>query len=754
MVQISTLGFPSIGRQRELKVATEAFWTGKLSEADYLAQADAVKRANFAIQQEAGIDRIASNDFSLYDRMLDMSVMFGQIPGRFDWAGGDVPLTTYFAMARGKGEAQALEMTKWFDTNYHYLVPEISERFTLTTNRPLESYRWARNELGLRTKPVAIGLYTYLRLAKPESDRQLIRWMDALAPAYTRMLDALAEEGVPLIQLDEPALVYGENAAAVRHAGKLYAKMAAGKRATSWVLQTYFGHLAEHWTTLLRWPFDYIGLDVAREPRNRALLLRTFPKDKKLALGIVSGRNIWRTPLAERMKTLDDLRRRHGLLDGALLQPTTSLLHLPYSTALETTMDRDVRSWLAFGEQRLEELAVLKSRINDGASVTRGAFADNAKLMTAMRRSPKIHRPAVAAREKRLKAADFTRGMPFKKRYPRQMAALGLPAYPTTTIGSFPQTADVRHARQAFLKKEMTRKNYDAFIDGQIRHAIQVQDQLGLDVYVHGESERTDMVEFFGQRLEGYASMTHGWVQSYGTRCVRPPILFGDIARPHPMTTRESFFAQSLTDKPVKGMLTGPITILQWSFVREDIPRSRVANQLALALRDECRDLEKGGIRVIQVDEPALREGLPLKVKDRMVYLRWAVRAFKLATSGVRSETQIHTHMCYGDFNDIMASILALDADVISLENARSHEELLSGFRAQRYDHGVGPGVYDIHSPEVPAVEAMTCRLQSAARYVDPALLWVNPDCGLKTRAWPETVESLKRMVAAAHRLR
>jgi 5-methyltetrahydropteroyltriglutamate--homocysteine methyltransferase len=754
MIRTSTLGFPSIGRQRELKVATEAFWSGRLRESEYRKQTEAIERAHFEIQNKAGIDVIASNDFSLYDRMLDMSVMLGQIPLRFGWNEGPVPLSTYFAMARGQGGAQASEMTKWFDTNYHYLVPEITGRFILTAHKPLAAYRWAKKETGLVTKPVLIGLYTYLRLAKPESEKQLLEWMEQLAPVYGQLLNELADEGIALLQIDEPALVYGTDQAAVRRAGQLYMQMAKTKKKTAWVLQTYFGHLEENWAELIQWPFDYIGLDVALEPKNRALIEKSWPSGKKLALGIVNGRNIWRTPLAERATYLASLREQ-GRLEDALLQPSTSLQHLPYSTALETTLDPEIRSWLAFSEQRLEELSWLKGRLQtpEDKSV-KNAFEESSRVAASIAQSPKIHRESTALREKAIQENDFARKVPFVERYPKQMKRWELPPFPTTTIGSFPQTPEVRQARRSFIGGTMDLRNYQRFIDDQIREAIRLQKEIGLDVYVHGEFERTDMVEFFGQRLQGFAAMQHGWVQSYGTRYVRPPILFGDIARPEPMTTRDVFFAQALTKKPVKGMLTGPITILQWSFVREDISRERVAHQLAVALRDECKDLEDGGIGIIQVDEPALREGLPLKKKDQDTYLRWAVRAFKLATSGVKAETQIHTHMCYGDFNDIMVSILAMDADVISLENARSHEELLKSFREHKYDHGVGPGVYDIHSPVVPATEDMIKRIQAASRYIDESLLWVNPDCGLKTRGWPETIQSLKNMVEAAAQLR
>src|SRR5438132_772703 len=658
------LGFPPLGPNRELKRATEGYWSGKVPRADLLRTGATLRAAHWRLQRDAGLDLIPSNDFAYYDRVLDTCAMVGAVPARYGFSGGPVDLDTYFAMARGVQaggrDVTAMEMTKWFDTNYHYIVPEFDrgQTFRLASSKPVDEFQEAK-ALGFHTKPVLIGPVTFLLLGKTR------------AAAFDR-----------LGQLDP--------------------------------------------------------------------LLKTWPKGRVLSLGVIDGRNVWRADLAAALALLERGRERIGA-DELWVAPSCSLLHVPVDLDLERRLDPDLKGWLAFAKQKLAEVVTLTRAVRDGREAVAGELEANARAIVSRRSSRRIHDPAVKQRAGAVGDRDLRRASPHATRRKQQ---LRLPLFPTTTIGSFPQTAEVRAARKQLHDGKLTPQEYDAFIAEQIARTLKLQEDLGLDVLVHGEFERNDMVEYFGEQLQGFAFTEHGWVQSYGTRYVQPPLIYGDVSRPKPMTVRWSTYAQSRTAKPVKGMLTGPVTILQWSFVRDDQPRAETAKQLALAIRDEVKDLEAAGIRVIQIDEPALREGLPLKRAEWPAYLEWAVNAFRLATSSVSDATQIHTHMCYSEFNDVIRVIEKMDADVISIENARSGSELLEGFREYRYPNEIGPGVYDIHSPRVPSSAEIVAALKRMQAVLHDRQIWVNPDCGLKTRGWDETLAALRNMVQAARQLR
>ena len=755
MAQSSTLGYPRLGKRRELKRALEGFWAGTLDEAQLVETGRAIRRAMWQVQQQAGIDLIPCNDFSFYDHVLDAICLVGLVPERFGPREETVSLATYFAMARGAEGIPALELTKWFDTNYHYLVPEFQgPEPALASTKPFDEFVEATTMLGRAAKPVLLGPVSLLLLGKHHS-RPLADHLAALLPIYARVLERLADAGAEWVQVDEPILVQDRTAEELALVRQAYRMIGSLSRRPKLLVQTYFGSLdVESWHLVTALPIEGIGLDFVRGTENLSLLNEHgFPAGKILGAGVVNGRNIWRTNLVEALELLEELAEH---VDPALLwvQPSCSLLHVPHDVRLEEHLPENVRALLAFAEQRLEEVVILTRGINEGRSAILGELEANAEYFRlGLDASQLYHRPT-RERIAALNEDDFRRRSPYNVRAPLQQARLQLPLFPTTTIGSFPQTQDVRTARARWRSGKLSDEAYWQFIRERIADVIRRQEEIGLDVLVHGEFERSDMVEYFAEQLAGFVLTEHAWVQSYGSRAVRPPIIFGDIYRPKPMTVDVSRYAQSLTAKPVKGMLTGPVTILNWSFVREDLPRREVAYQIALALRDEVRDLEAAGIQVIQIDEPALREGLPLRRKDWDDYLDWAVKAFRLASSGVRDETQIHSHMCYSEFNDIIAAIDALDADVISIENSRSQGELLRAFQDYRYPRQIGPGVYDVHSARVPSVEEIESLLLRAAEILDPRQLWVNPDCGLKTRRPEEVWPSLTNMVEAARRMR
>jgi len=758
MARANILAYPRIGKHRELKRATEGYWSGKVSAEELAETAAAIRQANWETQREAGIDCIPSNDFSLYDQVLDTIAMTGAVPERYHWQGGMVDLDTYFAMARGAQreglDVTALEMTKWFDTNYHYLVPEFSagQRFTLSSTKVFDEYQQAR-ALGIQTRPVLVGPLTFLLLGKSREDGfNPLDLIDALLPVYQEVIAGLARRGAQWIQLDEPCFVQDrseEERAALAYA---YEMLAVHRGDANLLVQTYFGAVAENYGALVALPVQGIGLDFVRgDSTVDTVLTAGFPEDKVLAAGVVDGRNIW---INDMSAALDVLALVAGTVSSERLwvNPSCSLQHVPIDVRLEQDLDPELVEWLAFAEQKLDEVVTLTGLLN-GEDASEALNANEAAL-NRRRHSARVHRSEVKDRAAAAGEQEANRGMEYSQRRRAQRQAHNLPLFPTTTIGSFPQTPEVRKNRNDLQQGRISPKQHDEFIALRIRELIDLQNEMGIDVLVHGEFERSDMVEYFGERMEGYAFTRHGWVQSYGSRYIRPPIIFGDVFRPEPMTVRWSTYAQSLTDKPVKGMLTGPVTILNWSFVRDDQPRSETAKQIALAIRDEVRDLENAGIGLIQVDEPALREGLPLRRSEWREYLDWAVQAFRLATAVAGPATQIHTHMCYCEFNDVIESIAALDADVISIENSRSNLELLDIFRRFDYPREIGLGVYDIHSPRVPDSDEMRNNLRAASDVLRREQLWVNPDCGLKTRRWEEVDPALRNMVQAARELR
>ncbi len=756
MVISSNLGFPRIGPNRELKKALEGFWTSTIDEQALRETCRAIRRQSWQWQQEAGIRHIPSNDFSMYDQVLDTSVMVGVVPARFAWDGKAVSLAAYFAMARGDAthNIAAMEMTKWFDTNYHYLVPEFqsNQTFRLCSSKPVDEFLEAK-ALGIHTRPVLIGPVTYLLLGKshvPGFDN--LSLLDSLLPVYEELLGKLADAGADWIQMDEPCLATDLSSnvrAALQH---VYQRLSAVSPKLSLLVASYFGPLRDNLATAASLPVQALHVDLVRGQGELDAVLRVLPKSKMLSLGVVDGRNIWRTDLDTARRLVCQAVNAIGE-DRIIVGPSCSLLHVPVDLESETTLRADVRQWLAFGRQKLSEIVAL-AECTAGEATMQSLLAENTAVIEDRRRSPLARNADVRRRIDAITPKMAQRTSSYPKRRTIQQEAIPLPLLPTTTIGSFPQTPEIRSARSKFKRGELSQDQYDAFLQGTLAETIRFQEEVGLDVLVHGEAERNDMVEYFGEQLEGFAFTGKGWVQSYGSRCVKPPIIFGDVRRPVPMTVRWAKEAMKCTRTPVKGMLTGPVTILCWSFVRDDQPRSETCRQIALAIRDEVHDLEAAGVKIIQIDEPAFREGLPLREADRPEYLRWAVESFRLASSGVADSTQIHTHMCYSEFNHILEAVAALDADVISIETARSNMELLGAFRDHEYPNEIGPGVYDIHSPRIPSVESMTALLKKALEVLRPEQLWVNPDCGLKTRAWAEVRPSLENMVAAARSLR
>ena len=766
-ILINNLGYPRVGALRQLKKSLEAYWRGKGTVEELQKTAAELRRTHWLQQKEAGIDLIPCGDFSLYDHVLDAAAMVGAVPERFGWKGPRVDPSIYFAMARGKVDPQeesavghsqshspgvhAMEMTKWFDTNYHYIVPEFSEnqKFTLAATKVIDEFQEAL-AIGIKTKPVLLGPCTFLRLGKvhgKEFDRS--RLLPGLIDVYVEVLRLLANAGAEWVQFDEP--IFALDLSPSEHGDLLqtYAKLTEAVPELKFIVANYFNDLGPNLPVFAQLPVHGLHIDAARSAKELEELMGRIDRKKILSLGLVHGRDIWRNDFERSLEIIRGAVSKRGE-EAVWIAPSCSLLHVPFSLKYERKLDPEIKSWLAFAEEKLLELADIR-RAYEGKS---DIVARNRESLAARHASERIHSEGVKTRSRCVVGSALKRQSPYASRRQTQRDHLQLADLPTTTIGSFPQTEKVRAARAQYRAGKITEAGYEAFLEEETVRVVRWQDEIGLDVLVHGEFERTDMVEYFGEQLSGFAFTENGWVQSYGSRCVKPPILFGDVERPKPMTIRWSKFAQSQTTKPMKGMLTGPMTILQWSFVRDDQSRAETARQIALAIRDEVRDLEAAGISVIQVDEPALREGLPLRRADWAEYLRWSVDAFRLATAGVADRTQIHTHMCYCEFNDVLEAIAELDADVISIESSRSEMELLEAFRTFKYPNEVGPGIYDIHSPRVPTVEEMTGLLDKALQVLPRQQLWVNPDCGLKTRGWPEVEEALTNMVAAARAVR
>ncbi|WP_339170065.1 5-methyltetrahydropteroyltriglutamate--homocysteine S-methyltransferase [Paenibacillus sp. FSL R5-0341] len=750
MTKSSVLGYPRIGADREWKKALEAFWAGKLEETEFHTRLQEIRIDHLRKQQAKGIDIIPVNDFSYYDHILDTAVMFGIIPKRFAYDGGSVPLSVYYGIARGTKDAAASEMTKWFNTNYHYIVPELDGASpTLTENKPLLAYREAKEKLGIEGKPVIVGPLTFLKLSKGYDKSETDAWLDRLLPLYTQLLQELANEGVQWVQIDEPILVTKLSNEDVQRLNKIYETFAAAVPGLNIMLQTYFESV-ENYSDIVALPVQGVGLDFVHGLSGNTQSIRTsgFPADKVLGAGIIDGRGIWKASLQTKLNLLNELTE-FVTPERIIVQSSCSLLHVPVTTEREAKLTSELKNALAFADEKLDEIVLLTTALSSPSAEITAKINEAELPLQALQQSEDRNRTAVQKAVASISVQQPERSRPFAERHEAQQAKWQLPLFPTTTIGSFPQSAEVRKARQLWRKGELNNEQYAAFIREQIDIWIKLQEEIGIDVLVHGEFERTDMVEFFGEKLAGFAFTQFGWVQSYGSRCVKPPIIFGDVAFTGEMTVEETKYAQSQTERPVKGMLTGPITIMNWSFVREDIAREQIAYQLAYALRQEVEALEQAGIGMIQVDEPAVREGLPLKENEQADYLAWAVKAFRISTCTVHETTQIHTHMCYCEFHDMIDSIEAMDADVISIETSRSHGELIHSFEENTYELGIGLGVYDIHSPRVPSVDEMSSMIERALRVLDPKLFWINPDCGLKTRGQEETVASLRNMVDA-----
>lgn len=757
MAQATILGYPRIGQNRELKFVTESYWRNESSLKDLQNVGTLTRTLNMSIQQDAGIDLLPSNDFSFYDQMLDMSAMLGVVPSRYGWAGGKMDLDTYFAMARGAQrsgvDVAAAEMTKWFDTNYHYIVPEFEkeQKFKLSSTKAVDAYLEAKSN-GTETRPVLIGPVTFLLLGKDYSGGNTLEHLDGLLNVYIELLQSLEEAGASWVQLDEPCLITDLDHKAKDAYLLAYKKIKASTKLKIF-LTTPFGQLDDNLKLTSSLPIDALHIDLVNGKGQLEDVMNELPDTMILAMGLVNGRNIWRTNLEQALQQLERAATRLGN-DRIWVCTSCSLLHVPLDIHDENNLDMQLKGWLAFARQKLDELTVLTRGLNDGRRSIAADLVENTQSVESRKAASIIHDSSVQERMNEQSLRNAGRQTVFAERRKAQQAKLKLPLFPTTTIGSFPQTKEVRQKRAAFKNGKLSAEEYETFIKQEIDKCITFQESVNLDVLVHGEFERNDMVEFFGHKLRGFAFTQNGWVQSYGTRGVKPPIIFGDVLRPEAMTLDYTLYAKSKTDKPVKGMLTGPVTILQWSFARDDQPRSATAHQIALALQDEVLELEEAGVSIIQIDEPAFREGVPLQSKDQSAYFDWAVQSFRLASTGVKDETQIHTHMCYSDFNDIISAIKDLDADVISIETSRSQMELLSAFDTYKYPSEIGPGVYDIHSPRVPPEDEILQLIEKACKHLEPWQIWINPDCGLKTRDWPEVKLSLSRMTMAAASLR
>ncbi|OQN96893.1 hypothetical protein B0A48_17447 [Cryoendolithus antarcticus] len=761
MVQSSILGFPRMGKLRDLKKANESYWGGKLSREDLLAEGKRLRLEHWKIQKDAGVDIIPSNDFAYYDHVLDHIQMFNAIPERYSQHKLE-PIDEYFAMGRGHQkdgiDVPSLEMVKWFDSNYHYVKPTLQDNqtFKLAQDpKPVREFLEAK-ETGIITRPVLVGPVSFLALGKADRGQSVdpISLLEKLLPVYEELLQKLKEAGAETVQIDEPVLVF-DLPSKVKNAFKpAYEKLSAlqGNKGPQLVLATYFGDVVHNFDIIDSALQNTYGLhvDLVRNPEQLTKVLEHLGPKQILSAGVVDGRNIWKSNFKKAIETVETAVQKLGK-DRVIVATSSSLLHTPHTLASEKKLDEEVRDWFSFASEKATEVSVIAKAVTEGANSVKSELEANAKSVQSRATSKRTNNPEVKKRQEAVTKEQHERQSPFTERYEQQKKHLKLPTFPTTTIGSFPQTQDIRIQRNKFTKGDITAEEYEKFIEKEIRDVIAIQDELDLDVYVHGEPERNDMVQYFGERLEGYAFTTHAWVQSYGSRCVRPPIIVGDISRPAPMTVKESKYAASVSKKPMKGMLTGPITCLRWSFFRDDVHQSVQAQQLALALRDEVVDLEAAGIYVIQIDEPALREGLPLRAgAEREKYLSWAVDSFKLSAAGVKDSTQIHSHFCYSEFQDFFHAIAALDADVLSIENSKSDAKLLKVFIDEAYPRHIGPGVYDIHSPRIPSEQEIKDRLAEMLQYLKPEQLWVNPDCGLKTRQWKETKQALTNMVNAA----
>ena len=746
-------GYPRIGAKRELKFAVEAFWKGAKSEAELQAVAAEIRRLNWAAQKAAGADLLPVGDFSFYDQVLDTQVALGCIPKRFGFDAANLSLPEYFQLARGNATQFAMEMTKWFDTNYHYIVPEwhADTEFAAHSANLIAQIKEAR-ALGHDIKPTLVGPLTLLWLGKKKEEFgcRVAALLPKLLPAYAQLLRELAAEGVDWIQIDEPILAVDAPKPYLDAFPAVYKELAnTGVRI---IIGTYFASVAEHLNLLKNLPVHGVHIDAVRAPESVAVFADAWPANKVLSVGLIDGRNVWRANLSKVIDTLAPVAAKLG--NNLWIAPSCSLLHSPQDLAVEEKLDAEIKSWMAFAAQKLVELGVVKQALAHGKESVKEAIAASDAAAADRATNKLIHNEAVQKRVADLPQGADQRKSPFAERIKAQQEWMKLPILPTTTIGSFPQTTEIRQARAAFKKGELSAADYDAAMKKEIAYCVEEQEKLQIDVPVHGEAERNDMVEYFGEQLAGYCFSQFGWVQSYGSRCVKPPIIFGDVSRPNPMTVYWSSFAQTLTSRPMKGMLTGPVTMFKWSFVRDDVPLSVVAKQIALALNDEVLDLEKAGIKVIQIDEPAIREAMPLKKAQWDEYLAWACESFRLSSTGAEDSTQIHTHMCYSEFNDILPAIASMDADVITIETSRSDMDLLTAFGDFKYPNDIGPGVYDIHSPRVPTAAEVEHLLRKAMDVVPVERLWVNPDCGLKTRGWPETIEQLKVMMEVTKKLR
>lgn len=758
-MQTHILGYPRIGSKRELKKACEQYWSGKILLEELLNTGRTLCNQNWNIQKEAGIDLIPCNDFSYYDQVLDMSLVVGAIPTRYHEVvlrKNNTELDLYFAMARGYQkdglDITAMEMTKWFDTNYHYIVPEFynNQQFKLSSDKIFNEFAGAK-QAGINAKPVIIGLVSYLLLGKEKEEGfDKLDLAKNLLPVYTEILTKLQDQGAEWIQFDEPFLALDLTEKAKETYLSVYAEIRKRFPKLKFIVATYFDGLKDNTSLATSLPVNILHIDLVRNPEQLDDILNSIPESLSLSLGVIDGRNIWKNDYEKSLSFIRKAVEKLGS-ERIFIAPSCSLLHSPCDLDFETNLNPEIKNWLSFAKQKVTEVVTLKELASGtGDERILEAFEDNKKAIESRRTSSLIHNNQVKQRANAVTEKDAQRINPFKIRKEEQQEVLQLPLFPTTTIGSFPQTTEVRSWRAQFKKGELTAEQYDNLLKEETQRTIRWQEEIGIDVLVHGEFERNDMVEYFGEQLEGFVFTKNGWVQSYGSRCVKPPVIFGDVSRPTPMTVYWSQYAQSQTQKWVKGMLTGPVTILQWSFVRDDQPRSETCKQIALAIRDEVVDLEKAGIRIIQIDEPAIREGLPLRKADWQSYLKWAVEAFRISASGVEDATQIHTHMCYSEFNDIIENIADMDADVITIECSRSQMELLNAFADFKYPNEIGPGVYDIHSPRVPSKEEMIELLRKAQNVIPASQLWVNPDCGLKTRHWDETEKALIAMVAAA----
>jgi len=756
MTKAHILGFPRIGAFRETKKAVEAYWRGEITQEELTRIGQQIRGDNWKLQADAGLDFVSVGDFSWYDHVLDTSVMLGVVPTRFEKKNGTIDINTYFCMARGQApgvkETTACEMTKWFNTNYHYIVPELThdQVFQLSSDKLFQEIDEAKQR-GFAVKPVILGPLSYLWLGKTKgTEFNKLDLLKKLLPVYNQILDKLIERQIDWVQIDEPILILDLPEAWRQAFSEAYQTL--NLKSIQCLLSTYFGGLHENVKLVNELPIQGLHIDVCSAPKELDHIVTTLPNDRILSLGVINGRNIWKANLQQAIDTLKPIHAK--LQDRLWIGSSCSLLHVPVDLDNETTLDAELKNWLAFAKQKVTEITLLTDILTKGESNHTAQLEKNAQALQSRQQSSRIHHAKVKDRVNQLTADFAKRQNQYQQRAEVQRKNLGLPLFPTTSIGSFPQTKEIRLVRQDYKTGKLDYETYVAKIKQEIADVIRIQEELDIDVLVHGEAERNDMVEYFGELLNGFAFTQNGWVQSYGSRCVKPPIIYGDVSRSEPMTVAWSAYAQSLTKRPVKGMLTGPVTILAWSFVRDDQPNGTTGLQIALALRDEVCDLERAGIRVIQIDEPAFRETLPLRKSDWQTYLDWAVFSFRVASSGVQDKTQIHTHMCYSEFNEVIKYIADLDADVITIESSRSEMELLKAFEDFDYPNEIGPGIYDIHSPRVPTETEMVQQLEKARQYIPAERLWVNPDCGLKTRGWTEVKYALNNMVTAAKRLR